>query len=311
MTSWIEIISKSKSFTTFSRLSRFTLKYELFIFLFSSYLLSKSSIFLHSKSINNMTKRFFITRFNKTSYFTMQNLYNKFHEKFKSSNLIIIQNSLSFAFSSSMRIRQMRITSYFKSTINKFTNQIKLISNKKHVDLKISVISIWIDHLTLRNSYDNHFIKSHHIYRDCTQHFISRNMLHKHLRQCFRCIMRWLNVNALIFVENLNENRHTLICITMNFFFVINTCWITIVVIVDSNTLNLRLESSRRRQNHENAIFFRFLWTCCYETNLLLIELTKWTLHVSKCFRTNHVNILRITIFNIIHIILITHAYNI
>ena len=209
--SWVEIISKSKTSTTSSRLSRFTLKYDLFTSSSSSHLSSKSSILLHQKSINNMKNRFFITWF-KTSYFTMQNLYIKFHDKSKSLSLIIIQNSLSSAFSLSMRIRQTRITSYFKSAIKKFTNQIKLISNKKHVDLKISVISIWIDHLTSKNSYDNHSI-THHTCRCCSQQFISKNKLHKHLRHCSRCIEQWSSVEHLI------EERHIFTCTTINLSF--------------------------------------------------------------------------------------------
>ena len=120
-----------------------------------------------------------------------------------------------------MRFHQMRITSYFKSAINNSTSRsftsansvIKLASNRKHADLKFSVKSIWIDHLTSRNSYDSHSIKSHHICRGCTQHFISRNMLHRHLRHCSRCTQRWLFVNSLINAENLIEKRHFFCCI--------------------------------------------------------------------------------------------------
>ena len=68
----------------------------------------------------------------------MQNLYIRFHDKFKFINFIIIQNDLQFAFFiDQMRSRQMRITSYFKSAVdhnNSFESKIKLISIKKHAD---------------------------------------------------------------------------------------------------------------------------------------------------------------------------------
>ena len=110
--------------------------------------------------VSHMTKRFFITRFNKTSYMIIHDFYIEFHDKFKFSSFVIIQNSL---FSASiieqqmrfrqmrfrqmrfrqMRFRQMRITSYFKSTVcSTFKSTIKLISNKKYVDLKVFVKSI-------------------------------------------------------------------------------------------------------------------------------------------------------------------------
>ena len=188
--SWAEIASRPKlSFTTPSRLSRLTIKFGLSTS-------SPSSVLLHQKSVNSMTNRFFITRF-KTSYLTVQNLYIRFHDKFRPLSLIIIQNSLSSASPSGMRIRQTRITSYFKSAVNKSTNQIKLASNRKHADLKVFVKSTWIGHLASSNSYDSHFIKSLHICRRCTQQFISENMLHRHLCHCSRCTQRWLNADIL------------------------------------------------------------------------------------------------------------------
>ena len=210
--SWIEIISKSKSFTTSSRLSRST---ALSTSSSSSHLTSKSLILLHQKSINSMTKSFFITRFIKTSYMTIHDLFIKFHDEFRFSSLIIIQNSLSFVSSTEqhMRTRQTRITSYFKSAINDFTSRsfittnsmIKLISNKKHADLKVFVKSIWIDHLTSKISFDNHSI-THHTCRRCSQHFIFENMLHKHIRHCSKDINRWL------LARNLTKDRHFFNC---------------------------------------------------------------------------------------------------
>ena len=100
---------------------------------------SKSSILLYQKFINIMKNRFFITRF-KILFMTIHDLYNKFHNKFKFLNLIIIQNRFHFVvfFEQYIHIDQTRITLYFKSTINHFTFRffittnlmIKLISNK-------------------------------------------------------------------------------------------------------------------------------------------------------------------------------------
>ena len=93
---WTKIISQSKQSITFSRLSRLTIiiTYNFFIS-FSTF--SHSLILQFFKSINNITKRFFITRF-KTLYFTIKNLYIKFYDKFKSTSFIIIKNRLFIAF---------------------------------------------------------------------------------------------------------------------------------------------------------------------------------------------------------------------
>ena len=150
--SWTEIVSRSMTPSKSSRLSRFTLKYDLFTS-------SSSSILLHQKSINQTTKRFFTTRF-KTSYLSMQDLYIRFHEKFRSSSFSTMQQHLSFASFSeqSMRIRQKRIISYFKSAIDSNHNfesisTIKLVSNKKHANSKSRTQSTWIDHLTFAKLY--------------------------------------------------------------------------------------------------------------------------------------------------------------
>ena len=73
---------------------------------------------------------------------------------------------------------QMRIIFYFKSIINNIESKILLISNKKHVDLKTS-------NKTFKNRDLTFLITSisinHHIYRRCKQHFISKNLLYKHI----------------------------------------------------------------------------------------------------------------------------------
>ena len=107
-------------------------------------------------------------------------------------------------------------------------------------------------------------------------------------------------------------------CTNIDFFFVISICWIIAVVIVNLNTSNQRLVSPRRRQNHENAVFFRFLWACCYGTDFQLIKIAiRVNFMLDKnsdepeCFRSYYVNIFRIAILINIHIIIIHHTYNI
>ena len=114
-------------------MSSISLRISLFIFSF---------IFLHSSIlINYNTKRFFNTSF-KTSYFTIENFYIRFHDKFRSSSLFAKQIRLFFIFIfESMRFRQIRIISYFKSVIDnnhsfESISKITLISIKKHVNSK-------------------------------------------------------------------------------------------------------------------------------------------------------------------------------
>ena len=160
--SWVEVVSRSKKSNTSSRLSRLIVKYDLFTFSSFSHL---QSILQFQKSINNITKRIFITC-SKTSYLTVEDLYIMFHEKLKSSNLNVFHtnsydvngqktskwnlifdllhdlqmlqksiNHIAKRFFISMfneshesisDFHQMRITSYFKPTANRI---IKVIIN--------------------------------------------------------------------------------------------------------------------------------------------------------------------------------------
>ena len=152
--SWAEIASRSKSFTIFLRISRFIALST------SSFSFHLSSILQFFNSVNNITRSFFITASFATSmksYFSMQDLYIRFHEKFRFLSFFTMQKHLSFASFSeqSMRIRQMRIISYFKSAIDsnhnfESTSTIKLASNKKHANSKSRTQTTWIDHLTFK-----------------------------------------------------------------------------------------------------------------------------------------------------------------
>ena len=88
---------------------------------------------------------------------------------------------------------QMRINFYFKSVIINFTSlffisTIKLISNKKHVDLKTLNKSLKNRDLTFlitTTSINNR------ICRRCKQHFILKNLLHKHILHCNKNIIEF------------------------------------------------------------------------------------------------------------------------
>ena len=170
-------------------------------------------ILLHQKPANSITKRPSITRFIQTPYLTVEDLYNRFHDKPRPSSLTTIQNSLPPASTTGqhMRSHQMRITSYFKPATNDPTprpptsaNSVtKLASNRKHADSKSHDKSVRINDLTSSNSYDSHSTnKPHHTYRRCTQHFTSENMLHRHLSHCSKDTNRWLPARTL------TEERH-------------------------------------------------------------------------------------------------------
>ena len=90
--SWIEVVSRSK-FIIFSRLSRLTIKYNLFTSSFFSHL---SSILKISNLINNIAKKLFITTMK--SHLIVKNLYRMFHEKLKFSSFFIMQTRLHFVF---------------------------------------------------------------------------------------------------------------------------------------------------------------------------------------------------------------------
>ena len=143
----------------------------------------------------------------------MQNLYTRFHGKPKPRSLTTTQIRLPPAFSAGMRPRQMRITQYFKPAANSLTPRLptprpsvstsnaKLASNRKHEDLNISGKSPEIDNLTsFSKASASQF--THHICRRCMQHFISENMLHRHLPHCSRSTKRWPPA------RNLTEERH-------------------------------------------------------------------------------------------------------
>ena len=169
--SWIEVISRSMTSSKFSRISLST---ALFIL---SLISSHSSILQIFKLINNITKSFFIT------YFTMQNLYIKFHDKLKFSSFFVKQIRLSFAFFfEQMRFRQMRIISYFKSVDNnqssEFLSKIKLVSNRKCVDFRASAQSIWNRDLTLVRhciTQDRFFVNSICF---CLYHFLNHSSIY-------------------------------------------------------------------------------------------------------------------------------------
>ena len=127
------------------------------------------------------------------SCLSVQDLYIKFHEKFRSLSFFIMQNRLFSAslFGHQIRLRQMHIISYFKSTSNGFicsasSFKVELVLNRKHTHLKVNGQMAWIRDLASSKSRHSVF----HICRRCTQQFISGNMLHRHLRHCSRCIKR-------------------------------------------------------------------------------------------------------------------------
>ena len=170
-------------FYTFSRLSRFTIKYDFFIFSFFSHL---QSILQFQKSINNITKRIFITC-SKTSYFIIKNFYIMFHNKFKFSSFFVKQLCLFFVFF--IDLRQTRITIYFKSFVNNdfvyyaSLSKFSLILNKKHVEFKIHNQSTQNRDLTFLFSSIS-INRFHRTCRRCNQQFNSKKILHKHLTHC-------------------------------------------------------------------------------------------------------------------------------
>ena len=179
-----------------SRLSRHTIKYDLFISSFFSHL---SSILLFFKSINHIAKRIFITSM---KYFIVKNFYTKFHKKFKLSSFVIIENNLQFVFFfDQMSHRQMRITFYFKSidSSHNHKSKIKLLFNRKYVDSKAFDQSTWISNLTSSNSILNK-TKNH------MQQFIFNDKFHKHIDHNIVNIKRWFTI-----FNNFNY-------LTLNFF---------------------------------------------------------------------------------------------
>ena len=124
--SWAEVASRPKPSTP-SHSPRRTLKYGVFTPPVtappSPYLLP---ILQPSKLANHMTKRPSITRFAKTQYLTIEDLYARFHEKPKPTSLVPIRNGSHSAPSSGMRPRQMRIKSYFKPTSDSPGSKTKL-----------------------------------------------------------------------------------------------------------------------------------------------------------------------------------------
>ena len=134
--------------------------------------------------------------------------------------------------------------------------KINLISIKKNIDFSDHNKSIELDDL----QSNNFFFKMFRQCRRCKQQFISRNLLHKHLQHCSKDIKEFSNANR---IEKLDRFWRKL--------------WFSeekmlIVAIVDLITFKYRFTLFRRCYDHENAIFFRFFETCCYEIDLLLIS---------------------------------------
>ena len=176
----------------------------------SSSISPKSPVLLHQKPANSMTNRPSITWF-ETPYMTVKDLYTRFHGKPRPSSLTPIQNRLPHASPTGqqMRPRQMRIISYFKPAANNPTNQAKLAPNRKHADLIKHGKSARINDLASRISYSPS--TTLHTCRRCTQHFTSRNMLHRHLRHCSSCIKRWSFANNT-FAGTLTGGRYPSNC---------------------------------------------------------------------------------------------------
>ena len=83
-------------------------------------------------------------------------------------------------------LHQMRITSYFKPATNSPTPlpPTLLASNRKHADLKTPGKSLRNRDLAPPISPASASHLSHRICRRCKQHFITGNMLHRHLQHC-------------------------------------------------------------------------------------------------------------------------------
>ena len=121
----------------------------------------------------------------------MQNLYIKFYDKFKFSSLIAMQNRLSLV--SFFDFRQARIIVYFKRFVSySFVciislSKIKLVSIKQYNNSKKQCQLTQNRDLTSNNIYKNILYANHLTYstcRRCKQHFISKNILYKHIRYC-------------------------------------------------------------------------------------------------------------------------------
>ena len=209
--SWSEIASRPKSTSAPSRLPRLTIKCGLPTPPPSPIL---SPILETSESANHIAKRPSITPSFATpmkSCLSVQDLYTKFHGKSRPLSFPTMQNRLPSAPPSGhqIRLRQMHITSYFKSTSNGPTcpaspPKAELVPNRKHTHLKVNGQMAWIRDLA--SSKPRH--SALHTCRRCTQQFISGNMLHRHLRHCSRCTKRWPNANNPTLAGNLIGGRY-------------------------------------------------------------------------------------------------------
>ena len=130
-----------------------------------------------------------------------------FHKKFKSASLVVIQKRLFTAhtFENHMRLYQIRITSYFKSshqfstsTTSKISNMKNaLIFNKKSADSALICQSTEIETEKLKNRNVASF-KFFRKCRHCKQFFTSKNFLHKHISHCNK------NIKELKHAKKLN-----------------------------------------------------------------------------------------------------------
>ena len=192
--SWAEIASKPVSTPKPSRLPRLTTKYGLPTPPPSPHL---QPILQPQESTNSITKHPSITRsttHSKTPYLTVEDLYTMFHGKPRPSSLPARQIRLPSAPpSGQMRLRQMRITTYFQPTSERPPSQkAKLAPNRKHAESKTHGKSTQNRDLAPRAPRSASFSltsadhPTHRTCRRCKQHFSSGNLLHRHLAHCSR-----------------------------------------------------------------------------------------------------------------------------
>ena len=183
--SWAEVASRPKKPNTPSRLPRPTFQFGLPT-------PPPSPVLLPQEPTNHIAKRPSNTppfAPPKKSYLTIGDLYARFHGKPRPMSLTTMQNRLQPAPSSGqMPHRQMRITAYFKPAI---LSKAPLASNRKHAEIKNHGQSNRNRDLAPSFSPAIASHVTHHTCRRCEQHYISGNMLHRHLRHCSPCTMRW------------------------------------------------------------------------------------------------------------------------
>ena len=184
--SWAEIASKPVTTPKASRLPRLITKYGLPT-------PPPSPILQPQESTNSITKHPSITRL-KTPYLTVEDLYTMFHGKPRPSSLPARQIRLPSAPpSGQMRLRQMRITTYFQPTSERPASlKAKLAPNRKHAESNTHGKSTQNRDLAPRAPRSASFSlasaghPTHRTCRRCKQHFSSGNLLHRHLAHCSR-----------------------------------------------------------------------------------------------------------------------------